>query len=168
MYQIKNNLDAIKTFSDVYKSIAERLESLYIDIKDVETELADTTESVISNEGKLDKLNNRLQLLYNLFQKHNVDNIDELLKIQNELSEKLAKVTNATELLKEKEEQVISSKKKLFTIGKEISESRKKIVSPLEKDLAFILHDLGMPHAKFDISITQTEEFYHNGIDQIM
>lgn len=167
LYEVKQNIEKIKHFSKDYKYLTDRLESLYIEIKDIEAELSVMTEKESFGKNELENYNNRLQLLFDLFQKHKVKTIVNLQLIQSKLSDKVVNVTNAKSILKEKEAQVAKSKKELRAIGKELSLKRKKITSSLEKDLAYMLHDLGMPHAKFGIAVNQTNTFFQNGIDEI-
>ncbi len=167
LHQIKQNIEKIKHFSNDYKSLADRLDSLHIELKDIEAELAVVAENDNFEKNEITDFNNRLELLFHLFQKHKVKTIEDLLQIQKKLSEKVAHVTQAASIIKEKEQQVAKSEKELRAIGKKISLKRKKITRKLEKNLADILQDLGMPHAKFGITINQTKSFYHNGIDEI-
>ncbi len=167
LHQLKQNIEKIKHFSNDYKSLVDRLDSLHIELKDIEAELAVVAENDNFEKNELADFNNRLELLFHLFQKHKVKTIEDLLQIQRKLSEKVAHVTQAASIIEEKEQQVAKSEKELRAIGKEISLKRKKITRNLEKNLADILQDLGMPHAKFGITIVQTKSFYHNGIDEI-
>ena len=167
LHQIKQNIEKIKHFSNDYKNLADRLDSLHIELKDIEAELAVVAENDNFEKNEIADFNNRLELLFHLFQKHKVKTIEDLLQIQRKLSEKVAHVTQAASIIKEKEQQVAKSENELRAIGKDISLKRKKITRKLEKNLADILQDLGMPHAKFGITINQTKSFYHNGIDEI-
>ena len=167
LHQIKQNIEKIKHFSNDYKNLADRLDSLHIELKDIEAELAVVAENDNFEKNEIADFNNRLELLFHLFQKHKVKTIEDLLQIQRKLSEKVAHVTQAASIIKEKEQQVAKSENELRAIGKKISLKRKKITRKLEKNLADILQDLGMPHAKFGITINQTKSFYHNGIDEI-
>jgi len=168
IYQVKTKLNKLKTFAKNYETLSTRVESLYIEIKDIEAELASISELDTVDDNTLEELNSRLQLLYQLYQKHNVKTIDELAVIQNDLSEKVNRVTNAQSLLNKKESEIESQKKELLTIGKEISAKRKKAVPILAEKLAHIVQNLGMPHARFGITIEETKSFFKNGIDELV
>lgn len=167
LYQVKTKLSNIKTFAKDYEVLSERINGLYIEIKDIEAELASISEGNDHDDSSLEKLNNRLQLLYDLFQKHKVNTIAELAIIQQDLDDKVSRVTNATSLLKDKETKVHYCQKELLALGKEISVKRKKAAPILENKLAYILQDLGMPHAKFGIEVKDSSNFYKNGIDEL-
>ncbi len=167
LHRVKSNLEKIQSFSKNYMDLYRRLESMYIDIKDIETELEDATESLVNEPGELTRVNNRLQLLYDLFQKHHVQNIEELLQFKEELATKVLQVTDADRLLKEKKEQLSAQKNKLLDLAKKISSKRKSILPNLENQLVEILKELGMPDAKFHIQINSSETFYALGIDEM-
>jgi len=167
LYQVKTNLSKIENFARIYKTLSERLESLHIEAKDIEEEIAALSEGDLSDDTNLEKYNNRLQLLFQLYQKHKVNSVEELQEIQFELSEKVNQVSNATSILKEKESEVRLCREKLLAIGKEISKKRKEATPLLEENLAHILQELGMPHAQFGITVKRGQNFYKNGIDEL-
>lgn len=167
LYQVKSNLDKIKAFSKVYKDLFERLESVHIEVKDIEAEISAISEEDMPDDSNLEKYNNRLQLLFSLYQKHDVSTIEDLLEIQGDLAEKVNQVSNATSILKDKESEVQVCKDYLLNLGKGISAKRRKTAPLLEKKLALIVQDLGMPHAKFGISVLASTNFYKNGIDDL-
>lgn len=167
LYRIKQNIEKISNFSDLYDSLAKRLDSLYIELTDIETELSNLQENDSFGKNELTSLNERLQLLYNLFQKHHVTSVLELNDVQNALSEKVIQVDNASVLLADKESEVLQANKELKELGEKISLRRKKITVTLANKLAKILVELGMPHAQFGISIQQTNSFFTNGIDTL-
>lgn len=167
LYRVKQNIEKISSFSENYKQLAKRIHSLYIEITDIEVELANLQENDDFESTILESLNERLQLLYHLFQKHQVNSIESLQLIQESLEEKVAKVTHASALLEEKEKLVLQSKNELKSIAKKISSKRKAVLSILQDKLEIILKSLGMPHAKFGITITVTDVFYKNGMDTL-
>lgn len=167
LHQVRTNLNKIKNFSKAYEHLFERVESLYIEIKDIETELESNSEIESLDVNSLEKLNDGLQLLYNLYQKHKVDSIEDLLIIKEELSEKVNRVTNAEALLSKKENKIKACQEELIALGKEISAKRRKAAPILENELAHIVHELGMPHARFGIRIEESKFFFKNGIDNL-
>lgn len=167
LYQVKSNLSKIENFAKIYKSLSERLDSLHIETKDIEEEIAALAEGNLSDDANLEKYNSRLQLLFQLYQKHKVNAIEELQEIQSDLSEKVNQVSNATSILQEKESEVLACRERLLSKGKGISEKREKATPLLEEKLTHILQELGMPHAQFGITIKSGRRFYKNGIDEL-
>ncbi len=167
MHKIIFNLDKIKSFSKQYDELYRRLESSYIDLKDIESELENILESILFDPSDLDRINNRLQLLYDLYKKHKVVSMDELLKVKDELAEKVENTSNAEEHLSLKKQEIEKERKTLIALGKKISNQRKKTIPELEKDLVYVLNELGIPEARFEIKLDSTNQFFDNGTDQI-
>ena len=166
-----NNLKAyfkkIKIFAKEYESFHNRIESLAVEISDIEDELASETEKISLNPIELEKLNDRLQTLFDLLNKHQVSSIKELVVLQEELALKVSSVNNASELLSKKEKKIAIEKKQLNELGIIISDKRKVVVPKLETKLQNILQNLGMPEAQFNISIESIDSFFQNGIDKL-
>jgi DNA repair protein RecN (Recombination protein N) len=167
LYKLKSNLEKIKTFAKDYNDLSQRLETIYIDLKDIENELEVAAESVLFEPGELERINSRLQLLYGVLQKHSVQNIDELLQVKDQLSQKVTRIANSDRLITDKEIALFNLKKELLDLGKTISDKRKAIIPDLEKKLTAVLKELGMPEARFKIVIDTTNEFYNNGVDRM-
>jgi DNA repair protein RecN (Recombination protein N) len=166
-YILKTNFEKIKTFANEYNALYKRLESVFIELSDIENELANETEKISLNPRELENLNNRLQSLYDLLHKHQVATIDELKEIQSELALKINNVTNAGTILANKENNLKILKKQLFNLATNISKKRRSVIPKLKKKLENILHNLGMPEAQFQIEIERTDEFFQNGIDEL-
>lgn len=167
LHSLENSLQKIAPFSKEYEALANRISSIKIELDDVVTELESATEHIESNPNELEVLNDRLQLIYNLQKKHNVNSIEELVAIQNVLSEKVGQVENAEAVIAQKQQQIDEVAKKLDEVAGMISASRAKIIPKLQKELAFLLSELGMPNARFSIQIHATDTCYSNGKDQI-
>ena len=119
------------------------------------------------NPSEATQLNDRLQLIYNLQKKHYVNSISELLTIQSALLLKVNTVENAEQSILDQETIVKGIANKLDAVALKISEARSKIILKLSKQLADILADLGMPHARFQIKNTPSENYYKNGKDSL-
>ena len=167
VFRIKNALSQIKSYSEDYDDLYNRMTSLYIELQDVENSLDRLKDFDNLSLAELEPLNGRLQLLYNLYQKHKVSNIEELLSVQNDLEEKVSRVENASGLLEEKQSALAKIQKQLLDIATEISEKRSQSIPHLEKTLMKILHRLGMPQARFNLVLEQTDTFNSHGIDTL-
>ena len=167
LHSLENNLQKIAPFSKEYEALASRISSIKIELDDIVTELESATEHIESNPNELEVLNDRLQLIYNLQKKHYVNSIPELVAIQNGLSEKVGQVENAETVIAQKRQQIDEVSKKLDEVAGMISTSRGKIIPKLQKELEFLLSELGMPNARFSIQTHTTDTYYSNGKDQI-
>ena len=165
LYSLEQKLAKISMYSKEYQELSDRISIVKIELVDIIGEIETTNESVDFNPSEADKLNDRLQLIYNLQKKHYVNSISELLSIQSTLSEKVSRVENSEQLLAEQEAIVEEIANKLDIIALKISDARNKIIPKLSKQLENVLADLGMPHARFQIQNTLSENYYKNGKD---
>jgi DNA repair protein RecN (Recombination protein N) len=165
LYSLEQKLAKISLYSKEYQELSYRISSVKIELVDIIGEIETANESVDFNPSEADQLNNRLQLIYNLQKKHYVNSISELLSIQSTLSEKVSRVENSEQLLAEQEAIVEEIANKLDIIALKISDARNKIIPKLSKQLENVLADLGMPHARFQIQNTLSENYYKNGKD---
>ena len=165
LYSLEQKLAKISMYSKEYQELSDRISIVKIELVDIIGEIETTNESVDFNPSEADQLNDRLQLIYNLQKKHYVNSISELLSIQSTLSEKVSRVENSEQLLAEQEAIVEEIANKLDIIALKISDARNKIIPKLSKQLENVLADLGMPHARFQIQNTLSENYYKNGKD---
>ncbi|MGJ8761890.1 MAG: DNA repair protein RecN [Polaribacter sp.] len=164
---LENRLSKIATFSKEYQVLSERVTSVKIEIDDIVSELEDANENVDFNPNEAEEINDRLQLLYNLQKKHTVSNNVELLKVFEELSEKVAQVESADEVIIEKQKEIDEISLKLDKVADLISNARTKSIPKLNKELQALLTDLGMENARFSIKIKQTKNYFANGKDEL-
>ena len=165
LLEVKNALQKNAAFSEVYESIYSRINSLLIEFSDIVLEVENIAETLSSDPAELEKVNQRLQLIYNLQQKHQVKAIEELLEIQNSLDQKMldaSDIDSQIQNLKLQVDQIIFD---LDAIANQISENRATAIPVLSLKLTQILELLGMPNAQFNISIQPDTNFNTNGKD---
>ena len=167
LYTLENRLQKIAPFSKEYQDLSERITSVKIELDDIVGELETANESVDFNPSEAEQLNDRLQLLYNLQKKHYVNSNEELLAIQEKLSEKVSIVENAEQSILAQENELKQITDKLDDLAIKISEARKKIIPKLSKELEAILDNLGMSQARFSIKNSLSENYFKNGKDTL-
>ncbi|MGB1268646.1 MAG: DNA repair protein RecN [Flavobacteriaceae bacterium] len=163
--ELKNSLRSISSFSENYNSLYERVNSVHIELDDVFVEVEHEQESVEANPQRLEEVTTVLNSLQSLFQKHNVDSIEELLVIQNDLDEKVGVTANLDDTIAKKKTEVISQKETVHKIAADLSVNRQKAIPKLVQQLEKILKNLGMENAQFNIAVNQEDAFLSNGID---
>lgn len=164
---LENRLQRVAGFSKEYEELASRLSSLKIELDDVVVELENANENVEYNPAELERLNDRLQLLYNLQKKHQVNSNVELITIFDALAFKVQAVENADENLALKQQELSNIAKKLDELSTTISKARVNVIPALKKSLEGLLSELGMPQAQFSIAIDLTENYFNNGKDEL-
>lgn len=165
--EIKLLFQKIANFSPEYNLLFERISSILIDFDDVEKELSQLSENLFSNPDELDLINQKLQLIYSLQKKHQVNSVEELLEIQNDLDSKvISVVTLETEITKIQSE-ISNTEIKLNEIALKIHNNRQDALPILVHKLSLILEQLGMANARFDIQLIAKQDFFNNGKDEI-
>ena len=165
---LENRLSKIAPFVKEYQNLLERITSVKIEIDDIVSEIENENDGVDFNTNEAEEINDRLQLLYNLQKKHYVDSVEALLKIYEELSEKVLQVENADEVIHNKREEIRTVSEKLDAIAIIISKARIASLPKLTKELENLLADLGMENARFSIKIKPTEDYLSNGKDELI
>ncbi|APZ46755.1 DNA repair protein RecN [Polaribacter reichenbachii] len=164
---LENRLLKIASFSKDYQELSERVTSVKIEIDDVVTELENANENVDFNPNEIEELNDRLQLIYNLQKKHTVSTNQELIKVLEDLSEKVSQVENAEETINNKQKEIDDVAGKLDKLAGLITKSRVASIPKLTKELQFLLSELGMENARFSIKIKPTKSYFSNGKDEL-
>ena len=167
LYLLEQKLIKIDSYSKEYQELSNRVSSVKIELDDIVGDLESAFEQVDFNPSEATQLNDRLQFIYNLQKKHYVNSISELLIIQKQLSEKVSTVETAEQSVHNQKTVVEAIVNKLDVVALKISESRKKIIPKVSKQLETILDNLGMTHARFQIKNTLSEKYYTNGKDRL-
>ena len=168
---IKHSLHALKGVADVFpaaEGLMQRLDSCYIELKDIAGEIETKADDVDFNPQRLDMVNDRLSMIYSLEKKHQVDTVEELLKIQSEIEARLLLIDNSDEVIEQLHQRCNAQYNKVFDIAKTLSNSRKKAVEAVEKEMVERLIPLGMPNVRFKADIKSYEDKLNaNGIDHV-
>jgi DNA repair protein RecN (Recombination protein N) len=166
--EIKLCFQKIAGFSLEYNTVYERVNSVLIEFHDIEKELEQLSETVFSNPDELQIINDKLQLIYALEKKHQVNSVEELLLIQDELDKKVVSVTTLESQINAIENQIVLIENQLNKLAIEIHKNRVEAIPILTAKLALILGQLGMENARFNIKLISKDEFYFNGKDEIL
>ena len=162
-----NIISKLSSFSKEFEDASERINSIKIEFDDIVKELENSIDSVDYSPQEIEKYNNRLQLLYDLFKKHQVTTIDELLEQQESLIAKVNLVENASEIIATKKAEILAIENQLNKLANTISDNRCKAIPTLIKELENLLKGLEMPMTSFKINLLKKEDFFANGKDQL-
>ncbi|MDQ3535346.1 MAG: DNA repair protein RecN [Bacteroidota bacterium] len=151
LYTAINALHQVSDYSQQYASLKDRLESCLIEIKDVNQEVENEEQFVEYDPQKIQFINDRLNLIYKLQQKHRMPSVEELLKFQGELEEKIHKIQNVDIELDELKRKMEDARQIMLQQGANLSLSRKDVFEKIKNELVVLLRELGMPDASIDI-----------------
>ncbi len=166
--EVKLSLQKLAVFSPNYANLNERLLSSLLELEDIFNECNLNNEKIIADPERLELVNTKLQAIYNLQKKHQVDSIEKLLIIQNELDSKVMKVDDLETAILKTQKALQEITIKIDEIASKISENRKKSVPKLVEKIKHILSQLGMAEANFQFEITTTASYFQNGKDEVI
>jgi DNA repair protein RecN (Recombination protein N) len=161
------NLNRIASYSNEYAALYDRALSVKIEFDDIAEEIENFNENVDFDPLELQKLNDRLQLIYNLQKKHAVTTVAELLQKQEEISVKVDEVENSSASILEKEKEINSVAEKIDKLAKSMFQEREKAIPVLVQKLEDSLENLGMENTRFKFVITHTQQYFQNGKDEL-
>ena len=165
--EINSLIKNIADYTDNIKEIYERLDSCYIELKDISNEIQHLEQHIIYDPERIEFLNNRLNVIYHLQQKHNVNTIKELIKIKESLSDNLQKISFFDNNINKLKNEISEQNKILTQLAKKISFDRTKAIPFIQKEITNILFQLGMPDAQLKIEHTILNDFSYNGTDKV-
>jgi DNA repair protein RecN (Recombination protein N) len=165
--EIRAALQKISSISEEYGVFYERVSSLLIELDDVTESLSQSYESLSNDPEELERVNQKLQLIYSLQKKHQVITIEELLAIQADLESKVVLVEGLDDAITKKEAEAEKAKAATDAVAVKLHQARQKAIPILTDKITAILAQLGMPNARFKFLLTQGDTYYGNGKDAI-
>ena len=167
--QLRNALNALKGIGHVFPEadeLATRVDSTYIELKDIAQEVGSLMETIDFDPAELDHINERLDRLYDLQQKYHAEDTEALIVLRDQLKEQLDHIGNSDETLQERQQQVNLLKAQCQQKADQLTKLRTKAAKKVETEMQQRLVPLGMPNIRFQISIHQ-EDLSGNGQDKV-
>ena len=165
--ELKRSFSSLTEYKQLYRDLYERIESAFLELEDLASEISDIDESIEADPDNLEQISKQLNKIYSLQKKHSVATVEELMAIQQELEEAVSKTESVDiDLNKQKkivEEQHTATLKK----ANQLHKVREKVIPALDKKLTSFMHELGMPNGRFSITLTATDTFFANGNDEL-
>ena len=148
------------------QELAERMDTAYIELKDIAQEVNSSMEDVEFDPAELDTINARLDRIYDLQKKYHTDTVAGLLTLQEELRQKLSAIENSDDALQELQAKCQQLKTDCQQLADNLTKLRTKAARKIEQEMQQRLVPLGMPNVRFAITIEQTE-LCRNGQDKV-
>lgn len=167
---LKEGLNAANSLSGVYanaESISQRLESAYIDLRDLSSETERSAGDVEFDPERLAFIEERLDQLYTLQQKHRVSSIAELIAIYDDLGAKLSSIDSYDQQIEELQKSLTQKQEKMLTLAEKLSKQRKTAAPKIEKQLIDKITYLGMPNVRFECAISAKDHPDNTGVDDL-
>ncbi|MBL4744853.1 MAG: DNA repair protein RecN [Flavobacteriaceae bacterium] len=167
MHHLLSNLQKISSFGSDYEDVSRRVESIVIELNDIVSELETLNETVQYDPLEIERLNGRLQLIYDLQKKHQVDSVLGLLEKLASLSELVGVSGNISERIDAKKDLLSEMESHLDELATKIHDNRAVAIPKLTKQLHKVLAVLGMENAQFNIVLEKMDHFTYNGKDAL-
>ena len=165
--EMKLALQKLSPFSTLYLQLYERLQSTFLEIEDLINEGEKSFDKINADPERIEYVNNKLQALYALQKKHQVQSIQELLVIRDQLDDKVLKVDDLEIQIKQLEQEVNENIVVIDGIALSISENRKQGIPQLVEKMKTILSQLGMAEANFQFDLVATDHYFTAGKDEL-
>lgn len=165
----KTMLSRLSDIGDVYpaiRQVTERIDSAYIELKDIARDISNLAESIDFDPARLTMANERLDTIYTLQKKHHVESVAELIAIRDNLTARLNDITNSEDMLEDMRRQVEDMHRKATEAAARLTESRQEAARRVTEQLLAQMTSLGMPNARFEIKF-ETKELAVDGADRI-
>jgi len=157
----------ISDFMTGVPELTARLESCQIELKDILDETELLADKIEHNPARIEEINERLNLIYSLQQKHHVATVQELIELRNSFEEKISRVTGFEDEIKALKEKLEKTKKELNQKATELTEVRRNSFKKIEKSVVNDLNQLGMPKSRFAIQHEYLPDFTPDGKDAV-
>ena len=161
-------LGRIKEFSKTFEEYWQRLNSTIIEMEDISNEVFNTAEKIEADPEMLFQINEKLQVLYKLQQKHSVSTVSELIEIEKELEEKVNTTLGLDDQIENLEKEKKKSRETILKTSAELHSKRIEAIPILKRKLEETLLPLGLPNAQFQFELTSSEDFKSNGTDTLL
>ena len=153
-------ISALRSIANVLpaaQELTERMDSTYIELKDVAQEVGSCLERIDFDPAELDQINNRLDRLYELQRKYRVETVGELIGLRDDLQQKLAAIENSDDTLQELEAQCAKLQEQCRKLADKLTQKRKTGAQQIEQEMLGRLMPLGMPNVRFAITVEPAE-----------
>lgn len=165
---VKATLSAVAKYNGSIQQLLDRLNSAFIELKDIANELESVNEDIHHDPTRTSLLRERLDDMFRLFKKHGVNTTSDLLRIQSETDAKLQQIGSLEEDIVKASAALEQAGKKLKQLAQQLHKARAKAIPEFREAIAALLKDLGMPNAVLQIELTELEQLREDGNDKVV
>jgi len=164
---LKTDFQKIGKFDTIYQQLAQRLESMQLEVQDLTDEINRLTDRNVLNPSEQANLQNQYAAINKLLLKHQVLTVGELITLRDKLAADVTDLSSLEEQIALSEQEIKKAKSNLSDLAKKIHQNRISAIPKLIKEIEEILKQLSMQNTLLKIELEQTTEFLHNGQDQL-
>lgn len=165
---VQGECNALSNLGNVFEELKSRLQAVTIELQDISYEISRQENEIEVNPQELERLNERIDLIYTLEHKYQVDNIQALLDLAQRLKAEVNAFSDNKEQLIALERNLQTARTEVMTLAQQLSDARQKVTTSFCQEIEHKLRALGMADSRFEISIKRNEEPQAHGIDSII
>ena len=166
--QVRFLIKKISNISIEYKRIFERIESVIIELDDITKDIKNENDIIEFNPAMKEILSQKLEKIYSLFRKHEVNKLDELMLIKEKIERKVSDTENLDITINENKKKLVETKLVLNKLSEKIRQRRNKVIPVLKSQMENLLKDMGMLNTIFKIELKDSDIFLKNGKDKLL
>lgn len=155
--EVQTMLKGVKNYNTEIAALTDRLHSAYEELKDISGEFDNIQEGTALDPERLEEVNARLNTIYKLQKKHNVNTIEELLGIQADLEAKIQGADNSSAEIEALKASIDAQLKALLKLAEQLHSAREKVLREFQNNVVVLLTKVGMPNATFRVDIKKLE-----------
>ena len=165
--EVKNTLAQLAKFNPSIATLNDRVQSSHIELKDIASELEALEGNIVHDPKKADIVQEKLDVIYRLQQKHNVKTLDELIILKTDLEQKITAIGSLEEQIKKLAMELEAVQKHLADLAGKLTKKRAAAAPQFSKSVKETLTQLGMANAELNISMEQLKEYKETGLDKV-
>ncbi len=166
--EVRASIKKIIHISKEYKNIYKRIESVIIELDDITNNVKDESHNIEFNPNMKEILGRKLEKIYSLFRKHNVNNVKDLILIKERLENKVLEAENIDIMIYDKQKTLALIKVNLNKLSKKIRKNREKVIPVLKDNMENLLKEMGMLNILFRIELQDSKVFLKKGKDNLI
>ena len=163
----KQSLQSLSKYSKNYSLLTDRIQSLYIELKELSADIEDAANEVVFDSDKLSQVNIKMDKLNRLLKKHQVNTEEDLLKIKSDIENKLNQFNSIENTIISKQKLIQISQNNCLKLSEELTKLRTKAIHGIEQTIKKTLAELSMENAIFKIVLSQKSDLGINGLDEL-
>ena len=160
-------LESISAFYPAASELADRIRSAMIELQDIAEEVETSGADIEMDSGRQQIVRERLDMLFDLMQKHGVNDVDGLIRLQAELDARIQDIASYDKQIEKLEKELTEKRGQLEKQAAELTARRKKILPEIESEVNGMLKVLGIPNALFRVEHRELDDFNENGKDEV-
>lgn len=162
-----SQLRNVSRYLDKENDLADRTESATIELRDIAETVSHLTDETEADPNRLSFVQERLDTLNSLLQKHHLEDVSDLIRLRDEMEKQMGRNDSFELEIKQLEKQLASEHKQLESAAKVLTETRQNVLGHIKGRLESQLVSLGIAHAQVEMEMHEAGEYGISGKDEV-